>query len=300
MNTAIPFTEEDIRRSNEVPPTSTMAATASSRGLCVIDWFFRCYVNPRLGALREPDDLQLALNALAMRMASCVASLAALNSVAHINGIAAVSRVVFELWLDVRAIERSIYPDSGTKFWTFVMTERLRMARQVVAYDDAHPGVVESPPTVHRDFVATQAAAIESEAQRLWRINRPKHWSGTADIRQRAAAVDLEDRYINLYPLLSTYSHGGAAGVAGLTLDDFHAFVHLSYDVAADAAVDTVRILGQQCGLRSGIRDFDAKVNFLGGVTGFILTDLQLMSLGEPQRLVLDLGPCPELEETGA
>lgn len=297
MNTEIPFTAADIQRSNQVPLAPAMVAMSSFQGLRVIDWFFRCYVNRRLATLAHAeDDTQLALKALALRMASLVASLGALDSVSQFNGIAAISRVIFELWLDVRAIDRAVYPNGPLKFWTFVRTERLRMARQVVDFDDAHPGVLATPPTVHRAFVANEAPTIEAQAQQLWANERPKHWSGTADIRQRAAAVALEDRYVDFYAQLSTYSHGGAAGVEGLTLEAFHALVHLCHRIATDAAVDSIRVLGRRCGLRAGIGGLDDKVDFLGRVMGLILTDLQLISLGEPQRMHLNLGPCPDLE----
>jgi hypothetical protein len=296
MNTEIPFTEDDIHRSSRVALAPAMVAMASFQGLRVVNWFIRCHVTPRLATLPRPDERQLALRALAMRMASSVAALAALDSVAQVNGIAAISRVVFELWLDVRALDREVYPDGPVKFWAHVKTERLAMARKAVAFDDAHPGALLNPPQVHRDFVGAEEAAIDAEALRLWGHNRPLHWSGTADIRQRAEAVGLEDRYIGLYPQLSTYSHGGAAGVEGLSIEAFHALAHLAHQIATDGVLDTVRILGQRCGLQGGIRDFDAKVDFLDRVAGLILVDLQLMSLGEPQRLRLGLGPCPDLD----
>lgn len=173
------------------------------------------------------------------------------------------------------------------------------MARQAVAFDDAHPGVLAPAPQAQRAFIASEAISIDAGAQQLWGYERPKHWSGTADIRQRAAAVALEHRYVDLYAQLSNYSHGGAAAVEGLTLDAFHALAHLCHNIAAEAAIDSFRILDRHCAVGSGVEGFEPKVSFLEHVIGLVFTDLRLMSLGEPQRLNLTVGPCPDTNASG-
>lgn len=204
MNISTPFTVKDIQRSNQVQCTPRMAATASLKGMCVIDSFYRQDVNSIVENQHEANDLQLAINLLSLRLSSCLRSISSMDSAAHFNGIAAVARVVFELWLDIRAIDRSVYPDTENKFWVFVRSDRLRIARKMVNYENDNPGVIETSTNVQRHFIASEAEAIERDAQNLWGNIIPIHWSGTSDIRQRAAAVELESQYISLYPLLCT------------------------------------------------------------------------------------------------
>jgi len=289
MNISNPFTVEDVKRSDQVQITSKMAATATFRGLCVIDEYYRNYINPILEKFNEQNELQQAINLLTLRLSSCLRSISSMNSVAHFNGIAAVTRVVFELWLDIRAIDRSVYTDTEKKFWVFVKADRLRIARKTVKYDEANPGILESSASIQKQYIASEATKIERDARELWGNTEPPHWSGTSDIRQRAAAVDLESQYINHYPLLCAYTHGGASGFSGLDEDTFHSLVFMFHKLAMDTSIDALRILDRHCSINSEIADFEAKIKYLEEVSGLILTDLQLMTLGEPQRLQINL-----------
>lgn len=145
-----------------------------------------------------------------------VRSLLALRKVCDFRAIARIARSLFELTLEWQLIER--IPDALVKIATFSQVERLRCARRMVAYREAHPACDESVALQAR-FIAEHAAAIEAECRLLWPgVASVEHWSGM----NLQDAVGLLGGYFQevtevRFPELSWYT--SADGVMGLSLE---------------------------------------------------------------------------------
>lgn len=304
-----PFSVVDEQRAENVSDTPKLVVEATFNGIRALVTFGQQYISPVLSgqlALSQREDVLVTIY---RRIFAYLASIAVLGLPQDAQAIASLTRSVFELFVDFKSIQENRYPDGPRKFLIFTPTERLRIAQKTVEFDDQHPGVLRRPPDVERNFIASDHARIEAEALALWGTVRPKHWSGVRDLQTRAKNVGVEQLYITYYPQLSNFVHSGAAGFHGISLETFAALVSLCHMLAVQRGVETLQLLADELPLGAAINGLTTKMQFLGSVQKLLLVDLKLMSLGEPQRLFLELhwsderrgrAPNPPLQPTGA
>jgi hypothetical protein len=151
-----------------------------------------------------------------LRAKANVESLLSLRYAKDFQAIAMITRSLFELAVDIKLIDQ--IRDAIVKIVAFSEIEKLRAARMIVAFKNAHPGATVDT-TVHALFIKNNAGQIETEQKKLWGTNgKLKHWSGLNNLRERVAKLGepFEEVYEVKYPQLSWYTH--AAGLTGFDL----------------------------------------------------------------------------------
>ena len=151
-----------------------------------------------------------------LRAKANVESLLSLRYEKDFQAIAMITRSLFELAVDIRLIDQ--IPDAIPKIAAFSEIEKLRAARMMVVFTNAHPAA-SVDTNVHALFIKNNAGQIETEQKKLWGTNgKLKHWSGLNNLRERVAKLGepFEEVYEVKYPQLSWYTH--AAGLTGFDL----------------------------------------------------------------------------------
>ena len=140
------------------------------------------------------------------------------NRLDHFQSVAALTRSLFELFLDMKILAADKTGAAAKRYNEFPEIERFRRAEQLIAFDTKHPAGIKQDLTVQRAFVSDPAR----QARVMNGIGPKKkysdHWSGM-NARDRARSVGQEALYVEVYALLSWYVHAGAAGTAGMGKD---------------------------------------------------------------------------------
>jgi hypothetical protein len=260
-----------------------MVANAMFGAVQLLGEYCRANLHPLLVPGRNPRCD--AFRILQARITSLLISLSQLNHPVHAQAVAATSRTVFELSLDIQLLHRNVYNDGLDRFLLFTEVERLRSATKLVEYDAGHPGEIERDLDAERQFIAANGQRLRPAAERMWNLRPgrwPKHWSGE-DTRRRAARLGSEHLYMLFYPTLSWYVHPGAVGFGGMPLDAFDALVGTSLKLTFDTSITGMNAVRQEFALGERI---EGEIEFLSHLPGLILTDLQLAELGEPRRFI--------------
>jgi hypothetical protein len=167
-----------------------------------------------MSGLVTETDRDRCFKGIYQRAKANVESLLSLRYVKDFQGIAMITRSLFELAVDIKLIGQ--IPDAIVKIAAFSDIEKLRAAKMIVAFKAAHPTATVDT-TVVAPFIQNNAARIETERKRLWGTAKVKHWSGLS-LKKRVVMLKepFEEVYEVKYPQLSWYTH--AAGLTGFDL----------------------------------------------------------------------------------
>jgi Family of unknown function (DUF5677) len=177
----------------------------------------------------------------------------------HFQAIAMLARGLFELAVDMRLLE--VIPNSAIKMKEFSDLEKLRSARQAVAFITANPGG-DVEITSQLTFIENNAARVDSVQQRLWPgVQRVYHWSGLR-MRQRVQLLKapFEQLYEVEYPQLSWYVHPGLTGVANLKAETFTYLCSHAFNFAANAYVEVLRAVIRKFKLDKTSENIEQKI----------------------------------------
>jgi hypothetical protein len=168
-----------------------------------------------MSGLVAKTDRDRCFRGIYLRAKANVESLLCLRYVKDFQAIAMVTRGLFELAVDMRLIKE--ISDAVLKIATFSEVEKLRAAKMIVAYKNAHPsGAIDA--TVPAQFIKNNEARIEMARKTVWGPEaKVSHWSGLS-LKKRAVLLKepFEEVYEVKYPQLSWYTH--AAGLTGFDL----------------------------------------------------------------------------------
>ena len=227
-------------------------------------------------------------------MVAYVLSIFRLDAPFHFQSVAAASRSILELYLDLALLARDQTAESTERFHAFTRLERFRVAERTVTFFDANPGEPHGDITAQRALInnAAERVAIEALVDPFWgrdtrgNLNWPSHWSGYQDARSRARAlgVSFEALYVRYSYELSWHVHPGAVGVGGIPREDFDIFVAKAHELVLHAVTEGFVLVGRALHLDAAIDGFDEKIAFLRRIPGLRLVDLRLQELGEAQR----------------
>ncbi len=81
--------------------------------------------------------------------------------------------------------------------------------------------------------------------------------------------------------------HSGAAGVNGLSDEVLKALSSNALHVVHTIAIGAVDLVATEFHIRGTIDDFTSRLQELRLIPGFVMTDIRLRSLGEPQRMFI-------------
>ena len=291
-----PFTEADVLRADQVQVTPRMLANATFDGVRALRAFSVIYIMPLLQGLVAATAREQAILGLYYRIMAYLASVCRLDAQIHFQSIAAASRSVFELGLDIELIGSDATNVSADRFVAFTRVERYRVAAKLVDFYATHLLPPNLSLTRQREVCAdpTETAQVEGLVLQYWgrkkngKLNWPSHWSRFADARGRAehAGPDWKERYVRYYYMLSWHIHSGIVNAAGLLQESFDTFVAEAHGLIRDTVIDAWSVLGREFHLVQAMDDWTARLKFLRHVDGVTLVDQRLQSLGEPGRFV--------------
>jgi Family of unknown function (DUF5677) len=177
--------------------------------------FSRDVIVPQLKALLAPSAQEIALRDTYYKMYLFLRSALIMNSLDHFQSVAALTRSLFELLLDLKFIAQDSTGDAVKRYNEFQEIERYRRAEQLVEFDRNHPDAIKQDISPQRTFCSDQQRQARV-ASALKRGKYPDHWTGK-NARERAKILGKEAMYVEVYSLLSWYVHAGAAGTAGMS-----------------------------------------------------------------------------------
>jgi Family of unknown function (DUF5677) len=193
------------------------------------------------------------------RARSNIETILTITHAKHFQAAAMLARAVFELAVDIRLLE--VTPNGWIKMIAFDEVERLRSARKVVAYKQAHPDA-DIDLTSYFPFIAYNEKRIDALRKNIWPKPADKyHWTGLR-LADRVAQLGAPmDRIHEVdYPRLSWYVHSGVTGVINLKSETF---VHLcanAFSLAADSYREILEVIIRRFKIDKAINKIDFKL----------------------------------------
>ena len=186
-----------------------------------------------IGTLSGQIDLsqqEEAVLGIFFRTHALACSLVRLNHKIDFNAVAVIARTLFELLLDIKILSApTIEQQDLDRFISFPDVDRFRKACRILDLQKQHPDLVDNSlfdSAKRKEFVETpgKGNTIEAKVDSLWGRDKkgkliwPDHWSGSS-IRKRAESFGplYEQEYLEIYSLLSSYTHGGSNAYSGLS-----------------------------------------------------------------------------------
>lgn len=283
------LTNEDVVRASAIPHTPEMMAEGHTVGLRTILEFNNWCVLPSLNTLITPSPKELALKLLFGRIRLLIETLLVLTNVRHFQSIVGASRTAVELYVDMHLVAQNVIPDGTEKFFAFDSVQRLKAARRMVEFHDKYPHLRDRGVEQFRTFITTEGAGIDAERARLWGAKaKPDHWTNI-NLQERPKALGPEfQRLVNDgYDYRNWLLHSGAAGVNGLSDEVLKALSANALNVVHTVAIGALNLVASEFRIRGTIDNFAARLDELGLIPGFVMTDIRLQSLGEPQRVFI-------------
>jgi hypothetical protein len=179
------------------------------------------------------------------RIHANVRAMLKLNETSDVQVLAMISRNIMELTLDLKLID--VIPNSLRKILAFVNVQRLKTARTMVAFAQAHPSA-DIDVTEKKNFITTYAPSVDSEHAILWpdakasgQGRKIDHWSAL-DARSRANAIGLADeqRYVEFYSLFSWHVHAGLVATWNFSDVAVRALIFMSWKTTLDCYQETL------------------------------------------------------------
>ena len=173
--------------------------------------------------------------------------LATLSNSRQVQAIVILTRAVFELAVEVKLIE--ISPDAVPKIRLFDEVQKLKTARNIVAYASKNPHAAVHWKT-QEEFIRSRGKVIDEAKKRMW----PKkdgearqdfsHWT-LKNLRIRAEELKepFHEIYETQYSAMNFFAHPGTTGVRGIDAAAFAMLVGQSYKIAADCYAEILHLI---------------------------------------------------------
>ena len=171
----------------------------------------------------------------------------------------------------------------------------------MVEFHDKYPNRRERGVDTFRAFIAEQSAAIDAERTRLWGERaRPDHWTNiNLYDRPNDLGPDFQRLVNDGYDYRNWQLHSEAAGVNGLSDEALKALSANALHVVHTVAIGALDLVATELRIRDTIEDFAIRLEDLRLIPGFVLADVSVRSVGEPQRVFInhpaptDAAPAP-------
>jgi hypothetical protein len=276
-----PFSRGDFEAAAKIPTTLQLAMDAHMYGVDACFRFMKEFLPPGLGD-RKPATLRgTAVTDIYTAICGFLVCIYRLRGEWHVQGIAACSRSIFELYNDLLLLTLDQTEMSARRYHAFIEVEQLHKTRKRQQFFKAHPEFVE-PRTLAgmEQFIARDGPTIDAEIEALWE-QPPMHWSGirSAETRARNAGLECEAMYFQFYSILSWFVHTAGVGTAGLTPEKLKGQVARALELVRQVVPSAFGIVATEIGV--DISDLTAKLDFLRQVFFFRLVALKL---GQPER----------------
>ncbi len=206
-----------------------------------------------------------------------VESLLSLKQVRDFQAIAMLTRSLFELSVDIKLID--VIPNAVEKINAFSQAEKLRAAKKIADFKDAHPNS-RVDATIHKAFIANNKARIDAEQAAAWPgAKKVEHWSGL-NLRDRVVRLGnpFLETYEAKYPQMSWYTH--AAGVTGLDLkpSSYELLTGTLFQLAGECYMVLLTAVIKQFKLTTADEKIESKMKY-AQMMPFTDTDEQLQAL---------------------
>jgi hypothetical protein len=203
--------------------------------------FGREVMIPQLKALLGPTAQEIALRDIYFKMHLLLGSAVTMNRLDHFQSVAALTRSLFELHLDMKILAADKTGDTVKRYNEFPEIERNRRAEQLIAFDAVHPGEIRQDLSAQRAFVSDPARQARVTTAIGPKRKYPDHWSGM-NTRARAQRAGQEALYMEAYALLSWYVHAGAAGTAGMGKDALESVFGFCHGLIRRMLLDDIKV----------------------------------------------------------
>ena len=183
-----------------------------------------------------------------------------IQNAAHFQAASMLARSLFELGVDMRLLE--VTPGGWIKVIAFIEEEKLRSARKVMAFRQAHPEA-DVDVVVFESYIAHQAGRVDALRKTLWpNTKRVEHWSGM-NLAQRVALLKSPfDRiYAVEYPTLSWHVHSGMTAVMGLKAETFTLLCGCAFRLAAESYSEILSTVIRHFNLDKADEKIEKKLN---------------------------------------
>jgi Family of unknown function (DUF5677) len=196
---------------------------------------------PQLKTLLKPSAQEIALRDIYFKMYLLLRSALTMNRLDHFQSVAALTRSLFELLLDMKILARDKTGDAVKRYNEFPEIERYRRAEQLVVFDASNPNQIKQDLSAQRAFISDprRQARVTSAIGPIGRY--PDHWTGR-NARARARSTGEEVLYVEVYALLSWYVHAGAAGTAGMSKDALESVFSVCHALIRRIFLDAIAI----------------------------------------------------------
>lgn len=218
------------------------------------------------------------------RIHALTCSLIRLNHKIDFNAVAIIARTIFELLLDIKMLSATtIRQQDLDRFISFPDVDRFRKASKIVSLQKQHPYLADNSllnSAKRKEFVEApgKCDTIKAKVEELWGRNKkgkliwPDNWSGSS-IRKQAEYFGpvYEQEYLEIYSLLSSYTHGGSSAYFGLSGQALESVYGISLEYARKMYIESLIICSEMFNLKKGIEDFAQIVCFLKNAPNNIL-----------------------------
>lgn len=160
-----PFSDDEMARAAAVPTTSDLAMDAWMCGVDAYVQFMKEYLPPGLNGYRPKSAREAAVLDLYTAILGFLVCISQLRGEWHVQGIAACSRSIFELYNDLLLLTQDPTDLSARRYHAFVHVEHLSKARKRLQFFINHPDAVDVATIKGmQEFIRRDGQAIEAEA----------------------------------------------------------------------------------------------------------------------------------------
>jgi hypothetical protein len=221
-------------------------------------------------------------------MCGWIYSLVAMNSLRHIQGVAAATRSLFELLLDLNILARDTTDELVERFHNFVEVKRFDTAKKTVNFNNANPSLVNYDDSPQRTLLNTpgKEAHVKNLLLKHWPGHKkcPDHWTGE-DTRKRAVGLgpQFEELYVRTYSVLSWYVHPGSVCYAGMDANALENGFGWYHSLSQEFFLNATSVCGRQMkvDVAVGVGDFNTWLQGLRLTPGKVLVQEQIKRLEE-------------------
>lgn len=263
------------------------------KGTDAVSKFAEEVMIPVLKGQLRLNDKERAIVDTYCRMYAWVRSMVAMNHRIHFQGVAAATRSLFELLLDIKMLADDETGELIKKFHAFPDIDKFNRAKKIVSFCDKHRNETQINDSLKRIFVnyLGRKQNIKQTILRYWGKNkkgdpkRPKHWTGrNVPERARSLGLKYEELYVLNYPLLSWYIHSGSTGYAGLNEEDIENCFSISHGLAQRMFLEATKICAKEIKLDVGIKWLQRAIEDLRLIPGKVLVEEQIKYLEEKAK----------------
>src|SRR5262249_5145647 len=104
-----------------------------------------------------PTPQEIAIREIYFKMYLFLGSAITMNRLDHFQSVAALTRSLFELLLDMKILAADKTGDAVNRYNEFPEIERYRRAEQLIAFDRSHPNQIKQDLSAQRAFIADPA-----------------------------------------------------------------------------------------------------------------------------------------------